>query len=45
MGWVIGFYCFNYGIFIPYADLVLSDRLVTYDMENQAIGWTDYDCK
>ncbi|KAD5960337.1 hypothetical protein E3N88_11809 [Mikania micrantha] len=25
-------------------DLVLSDKLVTYDMENQAIGWTDYDC-
>ncbi|KAK9063065.1 hypothetical protein SSX86_016935 [Deinandra increscens subsp. villosa] len=25
-------------------DLVLSDKLVTYDIENQAIGWTDYDC-
>ncbi|KAI3725330.1 hypothetical protein L1987_65116 [Smallanthus sonchifolius] len=25
-------------------DLVLSDKLVTYDMENQAIGWTDHDC-
>ncbi|KAI3797697.1 hypothetical protein L1987_32960 [Smallanthus sonchifolius] len=25
-------------------DLVLSDKLVTYDMENQVIGWTDYDC-
>ncbi|KAK1406428.1 hypothetical protein QVD17_41726 [Tagetes erecta] len=25
-------------------DLVLSDRLVTYDMENNVIGWTDYDC-
>ncbi|KAJ0741843.1 putative nepenthesin [Helianthus annuus] len=28
-----------------FGDLVLSDKLVTYDMENQAIGWTDYDCK
>ncbi|KAK9062839.1 hypothetical protein SSX86_020029 [Deinandra increscens subsp. villosa] len=25
-------------------DLVLSDKLVTYDLENQVIGWTDYDC-
>ncbi|KAI3783711.1 hypothetical protein L1987_42797 [Smallanthus sonchifolius] len=25
-------------------DLVLTDRLVTYDMEDQTIGWTEYDC-
>ncbi|XP_076902943.1 aspartic proteinase 36-like [Bidens hawaiensis] len=25
-------------------DLVLSDKLVTYDIENQVIGWTDHDC-
>nr|XP_043618200.1 aspartic proteinase 36-like [Erigeron canadensis] len=25
-------------------DLVLTDRLVTYNMEDQTIGWTDYDC-
>ncbi|KAL4578838.1 hypothetical protein LXL04_014969 [Taraxacum kok-saghyz] len=25
-------------------DLVLSDKLVTYDIENQVIGWTDYNC-
>ncbi|KAI7750855.1 hypothetical protein M8C21_013366 [Ambrosia artemisiifolia] len=27
-----------------FGDLLLSDRLVTYDMENQVIGWTDYNC-
>ncbi|KAK9075136.1 hypothetical protein SSX86_003456 [Deinandra increscens subsp. villosa] len=25
-------------------DVVLTDRLVTYNMEDQTIGWTDYDC-
>lgn len=25
-------------------DLVLSNKLVVYDIENQAIGWTEYDC-
>ncbi|KAK4797109.1 hypothetical protein SAY86_029435 [Trapa natans] len=25
-------------------DLVLSDKLVLYDLENQAIGWTEYNC-
>ncbi|KAL8166232.1 hypothetical protein V2J09_007731 [Rumex salicifolius] len=25
-------------------DLVLSNKLVVYDLENQAIGWTDYNC-
>ncbi|KAJ0681536.1 putative nepenthesin [Helianthus annuus] len=25
-------------------DLLLTDRLVTYNMEDQTIGWTDYDC-
>ncbi|XP_002515672.2 aspartic proteinase 36 isoform X1 [Ricinus communis] len=25
-------------------DLVLSNRLVLYDLENQAIGWTEYNC-
>lgn len=25
-------------------DLVLSNKLVLYDLENQAIGWTDYNC-
>ncbi|XP_071711739.1 aspartic proteinase 36-like isoform X2 [Rutidosis leptorrhynchoides] len=25
-------------------DIVLKDRLVTYNMEDQTIGWTEYDC-
>ncbi|XP_009392636.2 aspartic proteinase 36 [Musa acuminata AAA Group] len=25
-------------------DLVLSNKLVLYDLENQVIGWTDYNC-
>ncbi|XP_061342572.1 aspartic proteinase 36-like [Gastrolobium bilobum] len=25
-------------------DLVLSNKLVVYDLENMAIGWTDYNC-
>ncbi|XVF56403.1 hypothetical protein PTKIN_Ptkin06aG0117900 [Pterospermum kingtungense] len=25
-------------------DLVLSNKLVIYDIENQTIGWTEYDC-
>ncbi|KAJ4787961.1 Eukaryotic aspartyl protease family protein [Rhynchospora pubera] len=25
-------------------DLVLSSKLVVYDLENQVIGWTDYNC-
>lgn len=27
------------------ADLVLSNKLVLYDLENQTIGWTEYNCK
>ncbi|KAJ9546113.1 hypothetical protein OSB04_025820 [Centaurea solstitialis] len=25
-------------------DLVLTDRLVTYNMEDQTVGWTEYNC-
>ncbi|XP_073019896.1 aspartic proteinase 36-like isoform X1 [Primulina eburnea] len=25
-------------------DIVLSDKLILYDLENQNIGWTEYDC-
>ena len=25
-------------------DLVLSNKLVIYDLENMVIGWTDYNC-
>jgi hypothetical protein len=27
------------------SDLVLSNKVVVYDLENQVIGWTDYNCK
>lgn len=27
------------------ADLVLTDKLVTYDLEKKTIGWTEYNCK
>lgn len=27
-----------------FGDLVLSNKLVLYDIEKQAIGWTEYDC-
>ncbi|PIA25750.1 hypothetical protein AQUCO_10800028v1 [Aquilegia coerulea] len=26
-------------------DIVLSNKLVVYDLENQAIGWTEYNCE
>jgi hypothetical protein len=38
--------CLNnnlYNVFV--SDLVLSNKLVVYDLENQVIGWTDYNCK
>jgi hypothetical protein len=44
----------NIDLFIPsfllsfmnsVADLVLSNKLVVYNLENQVIGWTDYNCK
>ncbi|KAK8933691.1 Aspartic proteinase-like protein 2 [Platanthera zijinensis] len=25
-------------------DMVLSNKLVIYDLENQVVGWTDYNC-
>lgn len=27
------------------ADLVLSKKLVLYDLEKKTIGWTPYDCE
>lgn len=27
------------------ADMVLSSKLVLYDLENQTIGWTEYNCE
>jgi hypothetical protein len=35
---------FVYSVYFR-ADLVLSNKLVVYDLENQVIGWTDYNCK
>jgi hypothetical protein len=32
-------------IFLFAADLVLSNKLVFYDLENQVIGWTEYNCE
>lgn len=26
-------------------DLVLSNKLVVYDLQNQTIGWTEYNCE
>lgn len=34
--------------FFPFslnADLVLSNKLVVYDLEKQGIGWVEYNCK
>lgn len=28
-----------------FADLVLKDKVVVYDLANQRIGWVNYDCK
>ncbi len=29
----------------PIADMVLSNKLVLYDLEQQTIGWTEYNCE
>lgn len=29
---------------VSLADIALSDKLVLYDLENQTIGWTPYNC-
>ncbi|XP_023739106.1 aspartic proteinase 36 [Lactuca sativa] len=47
--WCIGFMNSNVqgkdgGDLTLLGDLVLSDKLVTYDIDNQVIGWTDYNC-
>ena len=53
LGGMIKLLC-NIDLFIPsflqnfmdsIADLVLSNKLVVYNLENQVIGWTDYNCK
>ncbi|XP_024966313.1 aspartic proteinase-like protein 2, partial [Cynara cardunculus var. scolymus] len=47
--WCIGFQNSNIqsgsgGELTLLGDLLLADRLVTYDIENKAIGWVDHDC-
>ncbi|KAI3724180.1 hypothetical protein L2E82_35948 [Cichorium intybus] len=47
--WCIGFMNSNLqgkdgGDLTLLGDLVLSDRLITYDIDNQVIGWVDYNC-
>ncbi|XP_071709450.1 aspartic proteinase 36-like [Rutidosis leptorrhynchoides] len=42
--WCIGFQTIsNQGITIL-GDLVLKDKIIVYDLGNQRIGWSDYDC-
>lgn len=36
---------FSLFLSIFFADLVLKDKVVVYDLANQRIGWTNYDCK
>lgn len=36
-------YLLSVSVFL--ADLVLSNKLVLYDLENQTIGWTEYNCE
>lgn len=31
--------------FFEFADIVLFDKLVLYDLENQSIGWIEYNCE
>lgn len=32
-------------LFSSFADLVLKDKIVVYDLAHQRIGWANYDCK
>ncbi|GAU15988.1 hypothetical protein TSUD_338590 [Trifolium subterraneum] len=41
--WCIGFQKVQKG-FTILGDLVLKDKIFVYDLANQRIGWTDYDC-
>ncbi|XP_012570294.3 aspartic proteinase 36-like [Cicer arietinum] len=41
--WCIGFQKVERGFSIL-GDLVLKDRIVVYDLANQRIGWTNYNC-
>ncbi|KAK7245023.1 hypothetical protein RIF29_39853 [Crotalaria pallida] len=41
--WCIGFQKVQEG-FTILGDLVLKDKIIVYDLDNQRIGWADYDC-
>ncbi|CAN4117163.1 unnamed protein product [Withania somnifera] len=41
--WCIGFERQEQGVTIL-GDLVLKDKIIVYDLAQQRIGWTDYDC-
>lgn len=41
--WCIGFEKQEQGVTIL-GDLVLKDKIIVYDLAQQRIGWTDYDC-
>lgn len=47
--WCIGFLSIDTSPLLPkdmtlLGDLVLTDKLVTYNMEDHTIGWTEYNC-
>ncbi|CAH9119558.1 unnamed protein product [Cuscuta europaea] len=42
--WCIGFQKMQGQGITILGDLVLKDKIVVYDLENQRIGWTKYDC-
>nr|XP_012567767.1 aspartic proteinase-like protein 2 isoform X2 [Cicer arietinum] len=41
--WCIGFQKAEIGLQIL-GDLVLKDKIIVYDLDNQRIGWTNYNC-
>ncbi|XVF69055.1 hypothetical protein PTKIN_Ptkin11bG0050400 [Pterospermum kingtungense] len=42
--WCIGFQKIQGQALTILGDLVLKDKIVVYDLANQQIGWTNYDC-
>lgn len=42
--WCIGFQQIQGQGFTILGDLVLKDQIFVYDLDNQRIGWTNYDC-
>jgi len=42
---VLHFMCLTWDLVSSSIDLVLSNKLVVYDLENEVIGWADHNCK